>query len=80
MSSVGGYITDNDNNNRGDLKIEANKAQDPTSEVGEDKADTGNTDVYSSKAESNPTKDKPSLLDDFADPNSEPFYPFDPYL
>lgn len=80
MSSVGGYSTDSDKNNSGGLKVEENKSQGPTSEVGEEKPDTGNTDVDSSKSESNISKDKPSLLDDYADPNSEPFDPFDPDL
>ncbi len=77
MSSVGGYSTDSDENNSGGLKVEENKAHN-TSEVGEEKPDTGNTDVASSKSVSNISKDKPSLLDDYADPNSEPFDPFDP--
>ncbi len=77
MSSVGGYSTDSDENNSGGLKVEENKAHD-TSEVGEEKPDTGNTDVASSKSVSNISKDKPSLLDDYADPNTEPFDPFDP--
>ncbi len=42
------------------------------------KTDNSNTDVASSKAESNTSKSKPSLLADYADPNTEPFDPFDP--
>lgn len=77
MSSAGGYSTDSEENNSGGPKVEENKAQD-TSEVGEEKPDTSNTDLASSKAESSTSKDKPFLLDDYADPNTEPFYPFDP--
>lgn len=77
MSSAGGYSTDSEENNNGGLKVEENKAQD-TSKVGEENPDTSNTDLAGSKAESNTSKSKPSLLDDYADPNSEPFDPFDP--
>ena len=42
------------------------------------KTDISNTDLTISKAEYNTSKSKPSLLDDYADPNTEPFDPFDP--
>lgn len=77
MSSAGANSPDSEENNSGGLKVEENKAQD-TSEVGEEKPDTSNTDLASSKSVSSTSKDKPSLLDDYADPNSEPFDPFDP--
>lgn len=52
----------------------ATKADDSNAE----KTNTSNSYVDSSKAESNTSKNKPSLLDDYADLSTEPFDPFDP--
>ena len=42
------------------------------------KTDTSNTDLAHSKAESNTSQSKPSVLDEYADLSTEPFDPFDP--
>jgi len=64
------------------MEEEEKKAQDQdcTSEVGQEKPDTGNTYVESPKSESNTSQSKPSVLDEYADLSTEPFDPFDPDL
>lgn len=76
MSSCGEYSS-SDKNNGDNQKVDEKKGDD-TSEVGKGKSDTTNADLASSKSVPKASESKPSLIDDYADPNTEPFDPIDP--
>ena len=77
MSSCGEYSSSDDNKDE-NKEVHENKGE-GTSEVEQAKSDTSNAaDLASSKSVPKASENKPSLIDDYADPNTEPFDPMDP--